>query len=229
MPNNRFDALTPEQQDFLISYTKHRGDLDQVIKELAIPEKSSWEKQYNANLIMLDVQRVLGVPDKDFENYIPAWPHTSMQHPKASDIVCAVYHQERLARGFDSPLTCYPPTYDYRFIYAYCRDTGIDCVKILNSREKEKMHEIYRYEVLDMIVDLLVDNMGSAQKGSQSGKNAYADGTIAAYYKTHVLDKSECKSYEGKLSVYYAILKAAGIITDDKSNISLTAQYWALV
>ena len=80
-----------------------------------------------------------------------------------------------------------------------------------------------------MIVELLIDNMGSAQKGSQSGKNAYANGTIAGYYKTHCLDNAPVKSREGRLSVYYSILESAAIITVDKNTISLTAEYWALV
>ena len=229
MPNTRFDALTPEQQEFLISYTKHRGELHDVIDELAIPGKNGWVKTYNANMVLLDVQRGLGVPDKDYENYIPDWPYTSIQHPKASDVVRAVYHHNRLSHGVRAPLYCYPPVNDYSYIHAYCRDDKIECENRLNSREIQRITLSYRYEVLDMIVELLIDNLGSAQKGSQSGKNAYAQGTIAAYYNTHVLDNSLCKSKEGKLSVYYAILKAAGIITDDKSNISLTAEYWALV
>ena len=229
MPNTRFDALTPEQQEFLTSYVKHRGELHDVVKELAIPGNTGYETTYNANMILLDVQRALGVPDKDYENYIPTWPYTSIQHPKASDVVRAVYHHNKLSHGFHAPLYCYPPANDYSCVRLFCRDNQIECESEVNIQEIKRMHRSYRYEVLDMIVELLIDNLGSAQKGSQTGKNAYAQGTIAAYYNTHVLDKSVCKSYEGKLSVYYAILKAAGIISDDKNNISLTAQYWTLV
>ena len=229
MPNNQFDALTPEQQEFLISYTKHRGFLHNVIEELAIPGNNGWETHYNANKILLDVQRVLGVPDKNYENYIPTWPYTSIQHPKASDVVCAEYHHNKLSHGFNAPLTCYPPTNDYSYIEAYCYDEEIMCYKAHRSSKPERVHEFYRYEVLDMIVELLIDNMGSAQKGSQSGKNAYANGTIAGYYKTHCLDNSPVKSSEGRLSIYYSILQAAHIITVDKNTISLTPEYWALV
>ena len=229
MPNNRFDALTPEQQEFLISYTKHRGELLDVAEELSIPGSTGYETQYNANMILLGIQRALGVPDKNYDNYVPTWPYTSVPHPKASDIVRSVFYHEKLSHGFDAPLVCYPLTYDYRYIYAYCTDAKIDCVKVLNSNKKETIPETYRYEILDMIVDLLLDNQGFAPKGSQAGKNAYAAGTLAGYYKTHHLDNLAVKRGEGRLSVYYLILKAAGIITDDKNLIRLSPQYWTLL
>lgn len=229
MPNNQFDVLTPEQQEFLISYTKHRGELAAVIKELSIPGTYDFEREYNANMILLDVQRKLGVPDKNYKNHIPTWPYTSIQHPKASDVVRAEYHHYKLSHGFNNPLVCYPSTNDFSRIEAYCCDTEIQCFETHRSSKPERVHESYRYEILDMIVELLIDNMGSAQKGSQSGKNAYANGTIAGYYKTHCLDNAPVKSREGRLSVYYSILESAAIITVDKNTISLTAEYWALV
>jgi hypothetical protein len=228
MPSNRFDALTSEQQEFLISYTKHRGDIDEVITELAIPGNDGWETTYNANMILLDVLRVLGVPDKNYENYIPTWPYTSVKDPKASDVVRAVYYHKQLSYGHNTPMTYTPRTHDYRYLHFYCTDERVICRKELNSGEVDTAKEIYRYEVLDLIVELLIDNLGFVCKGTQTGKNAYTAGTLAGWYKANILNKSPCKSNEGKLAVYYAILKLAGMITEDEKNIYIAPQYCAL-
>lgn len=234
--SNRFDALTTEQQDFLISYTKHSGQLNKVIEELSIPGQYSFEQTYNANILLLDVQKALGVPNKNYDNYCSTWPHTKKAKPTASDVVRAYYFHETLKNTDFCGMDCNIQNNKLDDILFSCLDTEIVCKEMryhlqygYQSRIFIPLNETYRYEVLDMIVNVLIDNLGTAQKGSQTGKNAYAQGTVAGYYKKHYLDTLQHASGEGKLAVYYGILDSAGIIHNDRNTISLSEAFMAIV
>ncbi len=231
-----FDALTPEQQQFLIAYIKHSGNFDKVIDELAIPNAPRSNGLYDAKIMLLGVQDALGVPDKNYKKYTPQWPYTTKKHPTAADLVRAGYFHQCLS---NRPQTLIPYYYaecyingggDDYIVWYFCTEDRIICSKNIHNPRFDPLRKIhFRYEILDMIVDCLVEHQGTLPKGSQTGKNAYARGTIAYSYKTMWLDKSPVVSGEGSLSVYYAILSAAGIIHNEKNTISLTKEYIALL
>lgn len=228
--SNNFDALTPEQEAFLISYIKHSGDLYEVVDDISIPGNNGYQQIYNANIIWLGVQKALGVPNKNYEYYKADWPFTSKKKPTASDVVRARYYHECLGHG--DPLyfvSTYLYNNDCTGLQYQCYEEGIICKKEVSRREYKRLSEDYDYKVLDMIVDALIENLGTLPKGSQTGKNAYATGTVARCYKTNYLDTIPCPSNAGSLSVYYAILSSAGIIHNEKNTISLTAEYMAIL
>lgn len=227
--SNRFDALTTEQQDFLISYTKHSGQLHKVIEELSISGKDGFEENYNANMLLLGVQNALGVPNKNYDNYSSTWPYTKKAKPTASEVVRANYYHVILRSTTPHDIYCYIHNNDFERMHYSCLDTQIVCKKEIDSYHFKQVNEHYRYEVLDMIVDALIDNLGTLPKGSQTGKNAYTQGTIAGYYKNHYLDTLQYAGREGKLAVYYGILASAGIIHNDRNTISLSEQFMAIV
>lgn len=228
--SNKFDALTTEQEEFLISYIKHSGDLYEVIDDVSVPGNNGCEQIYNANIIWLGIQKALGVPNENYKYHKADWPYTTMKKPKASDIVKARYYHECLS-GNDP--WHYVRTYllnnDYTEIQYLCHKEGIRCKKEISRNEYKDLHEDYQYKVLDMIVDALIENLGTLPKGSQTGKNAYAIGTVARCYKINYLDTVLCPSNAGSLSIYYAILASAGIIHNEKNTISLTAEYMAIL
>lgn len=228
--SNKFDALTTEQEEFLLSYIKHSGNLHEVIDDVSIPGNNGWEQLFNANIIWLDIQKTLGVPNKNYESYMPQWPHTSKKSPTASEIVRADYYHSCLTHNdtHHFKYACLTNN-DCTEIGYLCYEDGIVCRKSISRNQYERMREKYHYEVLDLIITALIENMGVIQKGSQSGKNAFAVGTIAYCYKTNVLDKMQYPSDAGKLPVYYAILESAGIIRNEKNTISLTNQFAAVL
>ena len=179
-----FNALTTEQEEFLISFIKHRGDIDEVVKDVSIPVTGYMSERYAANLMWLDIQKTLGIPNENYKYFTPDWPYTTKKKPKASDIVRAYYYadclnyNERDHFAYSPVLRINLAGYDYR-----CYKDHIMCKKRLSYNECEDMTEEYRYDVLDLITNTLIEHMGTCQKGSQTGKNAYAVGTIAYCYK----------------------------------------------
>ena len=228
--SNNFDALTPEQETFLVSYIKHSGDLYEVVDDVSVPGKNGCEQIYNANIIWLEIQKALGVPNENYKYHKADWPYTSKKKPKASDVVRARYYHECLS-GNDPHhyVRTYLQNNDYTEIQWRCYEEGIICKKEVSRNEYKRLPEEYNYKVLDMIVDALIESLGTLPKGSQAGKNAYAIGTVARCYKTNYLDTVLCPSNAGSLSVYYAILSSAGIIHNEKNTISLTAEYMAIL
>lgn len=207
-----FDRLDSEQYRFLMAFLKNRGSLKEIQAEFQISYPTA-KKKLDELLAALGLGRAIGsgkVKEIDMHNL-----KVDYASKKASEIIkaklkeCGGHVTVFTARG----LPCE--------IYAEPDGMSFSCDKL-------PVKPAYRYDVFDVIVDLLLEQGGQAKKGN--GRNyklgdpgceeTTVVGAIAKYRGYHTGD-----SVFDPVFVMAAVLEWAGIVQNGRGYISLTQQY----
>ena len=91
----------------------------------------------------------------------------------------------------------------------------------------------YRFEVFDLIVDLLLSNNGRAKKGNgrnyKFGEPECDETTVVGYIAKHYWNKTDGESVFDPVFVLAAVLEWAGIAHNERGELVLTQQYRSML
>lgn len=208
-----FDSLTAEQTEFLISFLKQRGNMSCVQGELGISYPTAKKKLDD----LLTALKLTDTQTKSIEEVIDmsTWS-VPKDSTKASDIIkqMLIEHGGRVivhtARGLPCEIRVAPDSISF-------------------FSDKLPGNPPYRYEVFDVIVDLLVSQGGRAKKGN--GRNyklgdPYCDKTtVVGAIGYNYAHKETGASVFDPVFVLAAVLEWAGIATNERGELVLTASY----
>lgn len=210
-----FDLLTAEQADFLISFLKQRGNMSCVQSELGISYPTAKKKLDDllSALKLLDnnPQEENGEEVVDMSNWsVPKGSN------KASDIVkqMLIEHNGRAIVHTARGLPCEVKV-------------ASDGISFLSN--KLPGNPPYRYEVFDVIVDLLISQGGRARKGngrnSKLGEPDCDETTVVGAIAYNYAHKKAGTSVFDPVFVLAAILEWAGIADNERGELVLTSTY----
>lgn len=210
-----FDLLSSEQTEFLISFLKLRGKLNLVQEELGISYPTA-KKRLEDLLIALGLAENNGRTEErgevmDMSNW--AVPQDSS---KASDIVKQMLIEQggrvivHTARGLPCELRAAP-----------------DGISFFSN--KLPGNPPYRYEVFDVIVELLLSQGGRARKGNgrnfKLGEPDCDETTVVGAIGYQYAHKKTGASVFDPVFVLAAVLEWAGIASNERGELVLTASY----
>lgn len=212
---NSFDLLTAEQTDFLISFLKQRGNMSCVQEELGISYPTAKKKLDDllTALKLTDSTSQTGISKEiiDMSNW--SIPKDSA---KASDIIkqMLIEHGGRVivhtARGLPCEIRVAP-----------------DAISFFS--DKLPSNPPYRYEVFDVIVDLLVSQGGRAKKGNgrnyKLGNPNCDETTVVGAIGYKYAHKKTGTSVFDPVFVLAAVLEWAGIANNERGELVLTSAY----
>ncbi len=214
-PLSAYDYLTADESAFLTAFLTCRGNLKEVQASLGISYPSAKKK--------LDgVLESLGLKEK--ETFINIKENPNMFHfseartgsTRASDIV----KNKLLACGGSARVTS-------------LRGVSYTIHALQDSVACQKWQEPIKYSVFDVIVDFLLEQGGSAKKGSAQqdrvGYGMCADDTIACAIGKRYFGRRDGESAPNPISQLLAILEWSGIVKNLHGNVELTADYLAKV
>ena len=209
-----FDSLTAEQTEFLISFLRQRGNMSSLQAELGISYPAAKKKlddlltalQLTGNTPQIGKNEVV----IDMSNW-SAPPNST----KPSDIIkrMLIEHNGRTivhtAQGLPCEVQIAP-----------------DGVSFLSNKLPNFP---YRYEVFDVIVDLLISQGGRARKGNgrnfKLGEPNCDETTVVGAIAYNYAHKEAGTSVFDPVFVLAAILEWAGIVSNERGELVLTAAY----
>ena len=213
-----FDSLTSEQIGFLITFIKQRGNMSSVQNELGISYPTAKKR-------LDDLLSALSLVENDQQNSQQSKDERSIDmttwcvqenSKKASDIIKRklIENNGRVivhtARGLPCEIRAAP-----------------DGVSFLS--DKLPINPPYRYEVFDVIVNLLVSQGGRAKKGNgrnhRLGEPECDKTTVVGaigYWYAHV---ESGKSVYDPVFVLAAVLEWADIASNERGELVLTTHY----
>ena len=209
-----FDQLSSEQFSFLMCFLENRGSLKGVQDELQISYPLAKKK-------LEELLAALGMKNTEEQKQIPEEIDLSMMEieqnsVKASEIVKAKLKE---AGG--------------RAIVYTAR--GLPCEVIANADgqsftcDKLPIKPPYCYTVFDLIVDLLLENGGRARKGNgrnyKLGHPNCDETTVVGAIAYQYAGKKTGDSVFDPVFALAAILEWAGIATNERGELVLTAAY----
>ena len=210
-----FDSLSPERMNFLIAFLKQRGNMSLVQNELGLSYPTAKRK-------LDDLLEALGLVDENQQNIkdegtvdMSTWCVKENSN-RASDIIkkklmenggrVVVYS----ARGLPCTISAAP-----------------DGVSFLSN--KLPCNPPYRYEVFDVIVDLLISQGGHARKGNgrnyKLGEPDCDETTVVGAIGYNYTHAETGKSVYDPVFVLAAVLEWAGIASNERGELVLTAGY----
>lgn len=211
---NPFEQLSEDQTAFLYSFLKNRGNLSAVQANLQISYPTA-KKRLGELLVQL------GIEDKDSagENKelldMTNWTYDKSSR-KASDIIrskliaCGGRAVVHTARG----LPCE--------VVVSADGQGFTCDKL-------PITPPYRFEVFDVIVDLLIANNGRARKGNgrsyRLGEPECDETTVVGTIAYNYSGKKTGNSVFDPVFALAAILDWADIARNERGELVLTASY----
>lgn len=209
-----FDSLTAGQTEFLVSFLRQRGNMSSLQAELGISYPTA-KKKLDDLLTALK----LATPsqtEKDKEVVaMPEW-RISKGSGKASDIIKGMLMEHNgkvivhTARGLPCEVRAAPD------------GNAFLCDKL-------PMNPPYRYEVFDVIVDLLVSQGGRARKGNgrnfKLGDPDCDETTVVGAIGYRYAHKKTGTSVFDPVFALAAILEWAGIAENRRGELALTASY----
>ena len=213
-----FDSLNPEQTDFLLTFLKQRGNMSSVQSELGISYPSAKKRLDDLlmalNLVENNQQNLQRVEDERSID-MSTW-YVQENSRKASDIIKRKLMENNgrvivhTARGLPCEIRAAP-----------------DGVSFLSN--KLPINPPYRYEVFDIIVDLLISQGGRAKKGNgrnhRLGESECDETTVVGaigYQYAHV---ESGKSVYDPVFVLAAVLEWADIASNERGELVLTTHY----
>lgn len=209
-----FDQLSDEQYAYLISFLKNRGNLKGLQNELQISYPLA-KKRLETLLVALGLQGA-AEGGHDPEQVDVSSMIVDSASAKASEIIKAKLKEAggrvvvHTARGLPCEVTA-------------CSD-GCSF-----ASDKLPIKPPYRFEVFDVIVDLLIANGGRARKGNgrnyKLGHPDCDESTVVGAVAVNYSGKKTGESVYDPVFVLAAILEWAGIATNDRGEIALTAAY----
>ena len=213
-----FDSLNPEQMSFLITFLEQRGNMSSVQSELGISYPAA-KKRLDDLLVALNLvennqknpQRVEDEGGIDMSNW-----YVQEDSRKASDIIKRKLMENNgrvivyTARGLPCEIRAAP-----------------DGVSFLSN--KLPINPPYRYEVFDVIVDLLISQGGRAKKGNgrnhRLGEPECDETTIVGAIGYQYAHAESGKSVYDPVFVLAAVLEWANIASNERGELVLTASY----
>lgn len=210
-----FDLLTAVQTNFLISFLKQRGNMSCVQEELGISYPTAKKKLDDllTALKLMDNTSQIGSSKEiiDMSNWSIPKGCT-----RASDIIkqMLIEHGGRVivhtARGLPCEIRAAPDTISF-------------------FSDKLPGNPPYRYEVFDVIVDLLVSQGGRAKKGNgrnyKLGNPNCDETTVVGAIGYHYAHKKTGTSVFDPVFVLAAVLEWAGIANNERGELVLTSAY----
>ena len=196
-----FDSLNPEQYTFLITFLKHRGNLNAVQKELNVSYPTA-KKQLDNLLVSLNLLDDTADSAESQEVIdMSTWTIPENSN-KASDII----KQKLMENG--GKATVYTVNGGSHEIRA-----ASDGLSFISN--KVNIKPPWQYKVFDIIVDLLVSQGGTAEKGNgrnyKLGEGKCTEKTVVGAIGYHYSGKSFGDSVYDPVFFLAAILEWAGI------------------
>ncbi|MBQ3134262.1 MAG: DUF2089 family protein [Oscillospiraceae bacterium] len=212
---SEFDCLGEEQLQFLIAFLQCRGNLKDLQEKLHISYFLA-RKKLDDLLIALNLaekeEKTMGEEMEDVANWITA-PNST----KASEII-----KNKLKENGGRVV-----------VYTI---QGLPCeIRVAadgNSFLSDKLSaSAYEFRVFDTVVELLLSNGGRARKGNgrnyKLGEPECDETTVVGYIGKHYFKKSYGDSVFDPVFVLAAVLDWAGIATNGRGELLLTASYMA--
>lgn len=213
-----FDSLTPEERDFLLIFLKHRGHMSSVQSELGISYPSA-KKKLDGLLTALNLdesnQQYLQRVGEEGSIDMSTW-YVPENSKKASDIIKRKLMENNgrvivhTLRGLPCEIRVAP-----------------DGVSFLSN--KLPCDPPYRYEVFDVIVDLLISQGGRAEKGNgrnyRLGEPGCDATTVVGAIGYQYAHAESGKSVYDPVFVLAAVLEWAGIANNERGELVLTTHY----
>jgi len=210
---NAFNYLEQEQMDFLIEFLRCRGNLKMLQERLNISYPLA-RKKLEALLTSLKLEGREDAREEPEENDVRSvsYQEGSM---KASDVI-----KEKLAQngGRATVRSITDKPYEIRI----GRDgKNVDCREL----------PLYAFSVFDVIVECLLKNGGTAQKGNgrnfKLGEAQCDDTTVVGYIGRHYAGKKDGDSVFDPVFVLAAVLDWAGIARNCRGYLELMPAYRA--
>ena len=206
-----FDRLSEEKTDFLIAFLRNRGNLKSLQNELQISYPLAKKK-------LDELLAALGIVNAETENSVPEEIDVSCisvdrNSTKASEII----KSKLIDAGGRTMIRLYSG--ELREIAASPNGKDFLCPQLIP----------YSYEVFDAIVDLLLRSPGfRAKKGNarnyKLGEPGCEESTVAGTVLTF-MGKKEGESGLDPVFILAAVLDWAGIATNGRGEVALTASY----
>lgn len=210
---NAFDRLSEEQNVFLRSFLKNRGNMSALQTELRISYPTA-KKRLDEILLELGLTENSETKNEG-EIDMTNW-EIDANSRKASEIIRS---KLKAAGG--------------RVIVHTTR--GLPCEVIASpdgrsfSCDKLPITPPYQYEVFDVIVDLLLDNNGRARKGDgrkyRLGQPGCDETTVVGAIARRYAGKKTGSAVFDPVFALAAILDWAGIASNERGELVLTASY----
>lgn len=213
-----FDALNPEQADFLIAFLKQRGNMSSVQSELGISYPAA-KKRLEDLLTALNLAEDNQKDPQEGEDVevidMSAW-HIQENSRKASDII-----KKKLMEN-NGRITVHTLQ-------------GIPCEiraapdGVSFTSNKLPIYPPWRYEVFDIIVDLLISQGGRAKKGNgrfhRLGEPECDETTVVGTIGYRYFRAERGASVLDPVFVLAAVLEWADIASNERGMLVLTAGY----
>jgi len=213
-----FDLLNSEQLDFLITFLKQRGNMSLVQNELELSYPAAKKRLDNLlealNLVDDRQQNQQRIEDGGVID-MSTW-YVQENSSKASDIIKRKLKENNgrvvvyTARGLPCEIRAAP-----------------DGISFLSN--KLPCNPPYRYEVFDVIVNLLLSQNGRARKGNgrnnKLGEPECDETTVVGAIGYNYAHIEKGKSVYDPVFVLAAVLEWAGIANNERGELVLTASY----
>lgn len=213
-----FDALNPEQMDFLITFLKHRGNMSSLQSDLGLSYPAAKKRLDDLlaalNLVEDSRQDPQRIKDRE-EIDMSSW-YVNENSTKASDIIKRklMENNGRAVVHTAQGLPCE--------IRAASDGISFLCNKLPGSHS-------WRYEVFDVIVELLISRGGRARKGNgrnfKLGEPGCDETTVAGAIGYQYFRAQSGESVLDPVFVLAAILEWADIARNGRGELVLTASY----
>ena len=213
-----FDALNPEQTDFLITFLKHRGNMSSVQNELELSYPAA-KKRLDDLLVALNLaeekqQNPQRAEDDEVVD-MSTW-YVPESSKRASDIIKRKLMENNgrvivhTARGLPCEIRAAP-----------------DGVSFLSN--KLPGSQSWEYRVFDFIVDLLISRGGRAKKGNgrncKLGEPECDETTVAGIIGYQYFHAKSGESILDPVFVLAAVLEWADIASNERGELVLTNSY----
>ena len=211
-----FDSLRPEQMDFLIAFLKHRGNISSVQSELGISYPTA-KKRLDDLLVALNLSKDKQQQNPRDEEVIDMtnW-HVQEDSKKPSDII------KRKLMENNGRATVYTVQDLPCEIRAAPDGVSFLCDKLPKS-------QVWRYEVFDIIVELLLSQRGRARKGNgrhhKLGEPNCDETTVVGTIGYRYFRAESGKSIHDPVFVLAAVLEWADIASNERGELVLMPAY----
>lgn len=210
-----FDSLTAGQAEFLISFLRQRGNMSSLQAELGISYPTA-KKKLDDLLTALKLTDGVSQTERDREVIDMSDWRIPKGSGKASDIIkkLLMEHNGRVIVHTARGLPCE--------VRAASDGSSFLCDKL-------PLNPPYRYEVFDVIVDLLVSQGGRARKGNgrnfKLGEPDCDETTVVGAIGYRYAHRKTGTSVFDPVFALAAILEWAGIADNRRGELALTASY----
>ena len=212
-----FDMLDDEKMAFLLSFLRNRGNLKNVQAEMKMTYSTA-KRKLDEVLVELDLAeeedaQITEREEIDMRNWF-----TDRKSTKASEII-----KTKLKEN-GGKVTVYTVRGLPCEIWAAADGVSFESDKL-------PVKPAYRFEVFDIVVDLLKKQNGKAKKGNgrnyKLGEENCDDTTVVGYVARNYAHKNDGDSVFDPVFVLAAVLEWADIAKNERGELVLTTSYRA--